>query len=479
MLEPPLPLQTSAADPKQPETALDAGTLKVLPWLVSIAFLMQMLDGTIVNTAIPMIARDLGESPLHLQAVVIAYMLTTAVLIPTSGWLADRFGTRRMFIVAVILFVLGSLFCALSPNLDLLIAARVIQGAGGALLVPVGRLTILKTYPRHDFVKVLSFITIPALIGPLAGPVLGGFLVEYADWQWIFLINLPLGLLGGLLALRYFPDLRYRRELGFDWLGFLLFGGAMICISLAMEGPGDLDMTNLAAGMLGLAGLVIMAIYWLRAGRVREPLFAPAIFRDRSFTVGILGNICSRLCNGAVPFLTPLLLQVGLGYSPFATGVLMLPLAAAAILGKMAINRCLEIFGYRNFLVLNTALVGLLAMSYAFIDKSTPVWAIIALFTVFGTINSLQFTAMNTLTLIDLPREHESDGNSLLSVVMQLATSLGVAFSAMLLRLYVPLHPEQKVSVLDAFHFAYVVVGITALAAAVIFVFTPKNAGRG
>ena len=476
----------SAPEASAPATALvknsgdiDGRTLAILPWLVSIAFLMQMLDGTIVTTAIPVIAKDLGESPLRLQAVIISYMLTTAVLIPASGWVADRFGTRRVFLAAIILFSLGSLFCALSSNLTALVASRALQGAGGALLVPVGRLTVLKSFPRAQMVRVLSFITIPALLGPLGGPVLGGFLVQYASWPWIFFINLPLGLLGGILSMRYFPDLRERRELGFDWLGFVLFGAAMVCLSLSLEGPGDMHMSAELASALGLAGVAGMAVYWLRARRVREPLFTPDIFRTRSFSVGLIGNIFARLCNGALPFLTPLLLQVGLGYSPFVTGLLMLPLAAAGMLGKVLINRLLEVFGYRRFLLVNTLLLGLLAMSFAFIGAQTPVTAMVLLFTCLGVINSMQFTAMNTVTLIDLPQRHESDGNSLLSVVIQISTSFGVAVAAMLMRLHTPLATQAATHSLEAFQFAYIMVGASAALSALIFLFVPKDAGRG
>lgn len=461
-----------------PEKILDARTLAILPWLVSIAFLMQMLDATIVSTAIPAIATDLGESPLRMQALIISYLLTTAVLIPTSGWVADRFGTRRVFIAAIALFSLGSLFCALSPTLNTLIMSRVVQGAGGALLVPVGRLTILKSFPRGQLVRVLSFITIPALLGPLGGPVLGGFLVQYASWPWIFLINLPFGLLGGYLSLRCFPDLRGERELGLDWAGFALFGAAMICLSLAFEGPGDIGMPTQLALALVVVGIICMAIYWFRAGRINEPLFSPGLFRTRSFSVGIAGNICARLCNGALPFLTPLLLQVGLGLSPLTTGLLMLPLAAASMLSKFFINRVLEVAGYRRFLIGNTVILGFLMLLFYFIEKDTSLWAIAALFTVLGTVNSMQFTAMNTLTLIDLPEKYESDGNGLLSVVMQISTSFGVAFGAMLLRLYTPPRSEAALHPLDVFHFAYLVVGVSAVLASLIFAFTPKNAGR-
>ncbi len=281
----------------------DARTLAILPWLVSIAFLMQMLDSTIVTTAIPVIAKDLGESPLHLQAIVICYLLTAAVLIPASGWLADRFGTRRVFILAIFLFTLGSLFCALAPNLKILVAARVLQGAGGALMVPVGRLAVLKSFPRGEIVKVLSFISIPAMLGPLGGPVLGGFLVQYTSWPWIFLINLPFGILGAVLSLRYFPDLRDKPELGFDWWGFALFGAGMICLSLALEGPGDMGMGNSTALALAVAGFLGMFVFWRRAGRVREPLFSPGMFRTRSFSVGLAETSAPGCATGPCRFL--------------------------------------------------------------------------------------------------------------------------------------------------------------------------------
>ena len=233
------------------------------------------------------------------------------------------------------------------------------------------------------------------------------------------------------------------------------------------------------ASALGLAGVAGMAVYWLRARRVREPLFTPDIFRTRSFSVGLIGNIFARLCNGALPFLTPLLLQVGLGYSPFVTGLLMLPLAAAGMLGKVLINRLLEVFGYRRFLLVNTLLLGLLAMSFAFIGAQTSVAAMVLLFTCLGVINSMQFTAMNTVTLIDLPQRHESDGNSLLSVVIQISTSFGVAVAAMLMRLHTPLATQAATHSLEAFQFAYIMVGASAALSALIFLFVPKDAGRG
>ena len=218
---------------------LDATTKRLLPWVVAIAFFMQTLDGTILNTALPTMAKDFGESPLRMQSIVIAYLLTVALFIPASGWLADRFGTRRVFIAAIVLFSLGSLLCALSPSLPWLTAARVVQGIGGALLLPVGRLTILRAFPRSELLKVLAFVTIPGLIGPLVGPPLGGWLVEVATWHWVFLINLPVGLLGVFAAVRYMPDLRGAVSQKFDWPGFVLFSLGLVAVTLGLQGLGE------------------------------------------------------------------------------------------------------------------------------------------------------------------------------------------------------------------------------------------------
>lgn len=316
-----------------------------LPWLVAVAFFMQALDGTILNTALPSMASSLNENPLRMQAVVIAYLLTVALLIPASGWIADRFGTRRVFLGAVLLFSLGSLLCALSPSLELLVGARIVQGVGGALMMPVGRLVILRVYPRQDLVRVLSFVTIPGLLGPLAGPTLGGWLVEYASWHWIFLINLPVGLLGCLVAMKLMPDLRSPVPSRFDSIGFLLFGGSMVLISIALEGLGELHLSHLRVVLLLIGGLVLLTAYWLRALRIDKPLFPPSLFKARTFAVGILGNLFARLGSGALPFLTPLLLQVGLGYPPSTAGMTMIPLALFAMVAKPMAKPLLDFFG--------------------------------------------------------------------------------------------------------------------------------------
>lgn len=459
-------------------TPLDPSTARLLPWIVAIAFFMQTLDGTILNTALPAMARDLAEDPLRMQSVVIAYMLTVALLIPASGWIADRFGTRRIFFGAIALFSLGSLLCALSTSLGMLIAARVIQGLGGALMMPVGRLVVLRAYPRSELVRIMSFITLPGLLGPLIGPTLGGWLVEVASWHWIFLINLPVGLLGCWAALRHMPDLRGPERSRFDSAGFLLFGAAMLLITVALEGLGQLHLPTLRVVLLLLGGMACLAAYWLRAGRIEQPLFAPSLFHTRSFAVGIIGNLFARLGSGALPFLTPLLLQLAMGYSPAQAGMSLIPLALAAMAVKPLAKPLIERIGYRNILTSNTLLLGALIASLALVDAGTSTLQLIVQLSLIGACNSLQFTAMNTVTLIDLDNRDASSGNSLLSVVVQLAMGLGVASAAALLSGF-----SQEFAgdgqVLQAFQATYLCVGLLSMLAAAIFLQLDPREGRG
>lgn len=356
---------------------LDAVTARWIPWVVAIAFFMQSLDGTILNTALPAMARDLAEDPLRMQGVIIAYMLTVALLIPASGWIADRFGTRKIFFSAILLFSLGSLLCALSTSLTQLIGSRVIQGLGGALMLPVGRLVVLRAYPRSELVRIMGFITIPGLLGPLIGPTMGGWMVQYLTWHWIFLINLPVGLVGCYAVWKFIPDLRGTERTRFDSLGFVLFGAAMILITIAMEGLGELHLPHLRVMLLLFGGMACLAAYWLRAGHIENPLFAPSLFKTRTFAVGILGNLFARLGSGALPFLVPLLLQVALGYSPSQAGMSMLPLAAAAMIAKWVARPLIEHLGYRIVLTGNTLALGIMLASMGLVSEQTPYWLLL------------------------------------------------------------------------------------------------------
>lgn len=446
---------------------------RALPWLVAVAFFMQTLDGTILNTALPSMALDLGESPLRMHSVVIAYMLTVALLIPASGWLSDHFGTRRVFLAAIVVFCSGSLLCALSSSLPALVASRIVQGMGGALLLPVGRLAILRVFSKGELVKVLAFVTIPGLIGPLIGPTLGGLLVEMASWHWVFFLNLPVGFAGLIAAAHYMPDLR--APVGrFDLGGFTLFSFGLVVASLALDAAGERSIAP-ALSLLGLAtGAASMAAYWLRASRVDAPLFSPRLFSIPTFTLGLAGNLFSRLGSGAMPFLTPLFLQVGLGYSPTRAGMSMIPTVLGAMLSKTVAATTIESFGHRSVLIVNTLLLGALIAAFGLIDSSSPSYWILIHLALFGLVNSLQFTAMNTLALGDLDQETASSGNSLLSVVMQLSMSLGVTAAGALLQVF---NQGQGLTpgVDTAFQTTFVCVGLLTSLATFIFFQLGKN----
>ncbi|MFM5509580.1 multidrug transporter subunit MdtD [Aeromonas rivipollensis] len=442
---------------------------KWLPWLTAVGFFMQTLDGTILNTALPSMAEALGESPLQMQSVIIAYMLTVALLIPASGWLADRFGTRRVYLAAILLFTLGSLACAAANTLPMLVAARVLQGVGGALLMPIGRLAVLRVYSKHELLRVMSFVTIPGLLGPLMGPALGGWLVEVASWHWVFLINLPVGVLGFIASWYFMPDLR-QHTARFDWQGFVLFSVGMVLVSVGLQGLGEHSISTGWALFALLFGLAAMASYWLYAATVAQPLFSLALFKTTTFAIGIWGNLFARLGSGAMPFLTPLFLQLGLGFSPSKAGMTMIPTVIGAMLTKTLVNKLIPRIGYRRILIGNTLALGVMIASFYFIDNQVPHWVLLVWLAVFGAINSLQFSAMNTLTLQDLSAEHASSGNGLLSVVMQLSMSLGVAIAASLLGLFSAGQPAQASERwLGGFHLTYLCIGLMSMLAALIF----------
>jgi len=440
---------------------------------VAVGFFMQTLDATIINTALPAMAASLGESPLRMQSVVVAYALTMAMLIPASGWIADRFGTRRIFFSAIVLFALGSVLCALSHSLGQLVAARVVQGLGGALLLPVGRLSLLRTVPRGEFLQAMSFVAIPGLIGPLLGPTLGGWLVQYASWHWIFLINVPVGLAGCIATLKYMPDLRGAALKRFDSVGYAMLAFGMVAISLALDGVGLRQggvMVVLIFGFASIAG------YWLRAARTPEPLFAPSLFRVPTLSIGLIGNLFSRLGSSCMPFLVPLLLQVSMGYSPVHAGLMMLPIALAGMAMKRFATPLITRHGYRKVLVVNTILVGCTMASFGLTAPGQPMALHVLQLLAFGAVNSLQFTAMNTITLKDMDGSTASSGNSLLSMVQMLAMSMGVAAAGAVLAGYNGVFgTDTPAHTLDAFQATFATMGLITIASALIFWHLPSE----
>ena len=461
-----LPRAVSSAAPPSSASA----NPRALLWLVAIGFFMQTLDSTIVNTALPAMARSLGESPLRMQAVVVSYALTMAVVIPSTGWLADRFGTQRIFLAAVGLFTLGSAACAAAGSLNQLTAARVLQGVGGAMLMPVGRLVVLRAFPKDRFLEAMSFVAIPGLVGPLIGPTLGGWLVEVATWHWIFLINLPVGVVGALAALRFMPNLRSADVGRFDLGGYLLLVAAMLAISLSLDGLGGLGWGHSLVVLLMVLGLAALAAYWLHALRSPAPLFSPALFTVQSYRVGVLGNLFARIGSGAMPYLIPLLMQLAMGYSPMQAGLLMLPVALAAMGAKRLVTHVITRHGYRSVLIANTLLLGSMIAGFALMTPEQPLWLRIVQMALFGAVNSTQFTAMNTVTLKDLAPARAASGNSLFSMVQMLGMSLGVTCAAALLKAFTEwLGLGSGAQALPAFRAAFLAIGVLTMASAAIF----------
>ncbi len=459
------------------EHPLDSQTAKVLPWIIAVAFFMQMLDGTALNTALPSMAVDMETTPVHMQSVVISYALTLAFMIPASGWIAEHFGAKRVFMGAMLLFTVSSLACGVSQSLPMIVLFRIVQGIGGALMVPVGRLIALKTYPRDQFVDILSFITMPSLVGPLIGPTLGGLMVEYLSWHWIFFINLPVGIIGLIATARYMPSLdKSDDQAPFDLSGFLLFGSFMLSITIGLEGIGEFHFPVSITTALLIAGLASILIYFLHARRKAAPIFSISLFQVRNFRIGILGNICARLGNGAMPFLTPLLLQMGLGYSPMQAGMMMIPMTVGAIAAKWVVTRLVHRFGFKPVLVINTMMLGVMIAVYSLITPEMDYWVMLGIFTVFGLVNSTQFTAMNTVTLVDLSQQQASSGNSMFAAVQQLSMGMGVAVAASILDWFMkPSSQQAGAVILDALSSTYICLGTIAFISTILFVQLGKS----
>jgi EmrB/QacA subfamily drug resistance transporter len=432
------------------------------------AFFMQSLDTTILNTALPAMAADLHRSPLAMQSAIISYALTVALLIPISGWLADRFGTRRIFILSVALFSFGSLLCALSTTLPMLVTMRVLQGIGGAMMMPVARLVLLKMYARAEFLAVMSLVSMPGLIGPVLGPLLGGWLVTVASWHWIFLINLPVGLVGIALALRIMPDLR-SPHVRFDWSGFSLFGVGLVLLSLGLDllGEPSIGMLSVLGSMS--VGILLLAVYVRHARLASSPLFDLRLLRIRTFGIGFLGNIVSRLGTGGIALLLPLMLQVSFGYSAAVSGWMLAPVALAALAVKPLITTLIPRLGYRRILLATGLITALAVLLFTFCNADTPLPWILPALILFGAVNSMQLTAMNTLTLCDLPPHYTSMGNSLYSVAQQLSVSFGIAVAATSLQLFRPAHVASGPGLTPAFHHTFMLLAIETLLSCVIF----------
>ncbi len=457
--------------------SFDSGK-RLLPWLVAMAFFMESLDTTILNTAVPAIAQALKVVPLSMKSVLASYTLSLAVFIPISGWVADRFGTRRVFASAIGLFTLGSFLCGISSNIHVLVACRILQGCGGAMMVPVGRLTLVRTFAKSELIRTMTFVAIPGLVGPMLGPFIGGLIVGYFHWRVIFFVNIPIGLLGLYLVYRYLPDYREERTSPLDIIGLILFGSGVALLSYVLEVFGEHTLSG--GEILGLLAisLTLLAGYGIHAAHAAFPLLRLMLLRIRTFRAAVVGGFVTRIGIGGIPFLFPLLYQVGLGFSPIQSGLLMMPQALAAMSLKPTMPRILARFGYRCVLISNTVILGLLIMLFATIRTGTPVWLIVLQVFCFGFFASLQYTSMNTLVYADITEEQTSSASTIASTMQQMSISFGVASASLATAFFIPdrfrTDPPQMI---HGIHQAFFVLGGLTILSATVFQELKSNDG--
>jgi EmrB/QacA subfamily drug resistance transporter len=452
-----------------PQPPLAASSKRLLPWLVAVALFMESLDTTILNTAVPVIAAAIHVAPLSMKSVLASYTLSLAVFIPISGWMADRFGTRRVFASAIGIFTLGSFLCGISSNIHVLVACRILQGCGGSMMVPVGRLTLVRTFAKSELVRAMSFVSIPALIAPMLGPIAGGLIVGYLHWRLIFFVNIPIGLAGLYMVYRHLPD--YREDTNpLDVAGLILFGSGVALLSYVLEVFGEHTLN--AREILGLLGVsvALLAGYGFHATRTAYPVLRLTLFRIRTFRAAVTGSFVTRLGIGGIPFLFPLLYQIGLGFTPIQSGLLMMPQAVASMSLKPAMPRILARFGYRAALVSNTLLMGLQILLFATIGKGTPVWLIVIEVFFFGFFTSLQYTSMNTLVYADVNEKQASSASSIASTMQQMAVSFGVAWASLVTAFFVPdRHTSSAPQFVHGIHRAFFVLGGMTILSTIVF----------
>ncbi len=449
----------------------------LLPIVVASALFMENMDAAVIATSLPAIARDLGHDPVVLKLALTSYLLSLAVFIPVSGWCADRFGARPVFQGAITIFVLASLACASANSLEHLIFARAFQGIGGAMMVPVGRLIVLRSVPKSGMVDALAYLSIPALMAPLVGPPIGGFVTTYFDWRWIFWINVPIGLLGLLLAQRYMPSIKSDTVRRMDWMGFGLAGpGVAALISGLTLAGSDVIAAEIAYGLM-ISGLILCCLYVRHAGRVEDPILNLKLLSLPTFHNSIVGGGLFRLGIGAIPFLLPLMLQVGFGLTPFQSGMITFAGAFGALLMKIAARPILRRFGFRQVLTFNALICSALLTLYALFTPVTPHIVIAFVLVVASFFRSLQFTCLNAIAFSDVSEKAMSGATSLVGVAQQLFLSTGVAMAAFTLETLRASRGGDQLTPADFSYAFLIVAGLTAVAA-IMHYRLPRDAGQ-
>ena len=452
-----------------------SGRTRLTALIVACALFMQNLDSTVIATALPTMAKAFGADPVHMNVALTAYLLSVAVFIPASGWVADRFGSRSVFRAAIVVFTIGSVLCGRADNLGFLIAARILQGAGGAMMVPVGRLVLLRTTPRHEMVAAMAWLSMPALLGPVLGPPVGGFIVTYTSWRWIFDINVPIGVVGVVAVSLFIEEVREPPPGRFDGIGLLLSGSGLAGLMFGMETLGRGVVAPWVGAAIAGIGALGIGLYLLHARAHPAPLLDLSLLRLPCFRVALAAMMLFRTGIGAIPFLLPLMLQVGFGDSAARSGLITFASSAGALVMKPATQAALRRFGFRDTLVWNGVLSGVLVGACAMFRPTWPAAAIYAVLLVGGLFRSLQFTAYNTLAYGDVPRAKMSAATSLYTAAQQLAATIGISLGA--LALEVAMGFARRAPSVGDFSIAFVAVAALTLAAAPLAVRLPRDAG--
>ena len=457
----------------------EASVKRYLPWVVACALFMEQLDSTIINTAVPAMAASLHVAPLSLKAVVTSYILSLAVCIPISGWMADRFGTRPVFSVAVAIFNLASVLCGLATNLPMLVAARIVQGIGAAMMMPVGRLCIIRTFAKSELLMAMNFVIIPALIGPLLGPTVGGLIVHWLPWRVIFFVNIPVGLVAQWLIHRHMPNYRGDKPRPLDVVGFVLFGCGIALLSWLLEVFGEHTIDPTSAAVLFLVALSLLGAYGWHARHSRHPLLRLALFRVRTFRVSVVGGFITRLGLGGMPFLLPLLYQLGIGLPAWQSGLLMMPATAAAMGMKMISAPILRRFGYRRVLTVNTLMIGITISLFATVTPATPIPLIVLFGLTQGFFNSLQFSSMNTMAYADIRDQDSSMASTLASSLQQLSMSFGLACGSIIAAIYLGDRVQSsQPAIMTALHHTFLTLGGLTVLSSLVFRTLHPNDGE-
>jgi len=450
---------------------------RLIPLIVATALFMENMDSTVIATSLPAIAADIGTSPLTLKLAITSYLLSLAVFIPASGWTADRFGARAVFSIAIAVFLVGSIGCALSSSVTNFVIARIVQGIGGAMMTPVGRLVLLRSIDKSALVNAMAWVTVPALVGPVIGPPLGGFITTYLSWHWIFLINIPIGLLGIFMALRYIDPIRSVDPERFDLYGLVLAGIGLggIAFGLSVAGLNLLPWPIVIA--LVAIGSISMTLYVIHARRTASPVLDFSLLRLPTMRASIIGGFLFRLGIGSLPFLLPLLMQVGFGLSPLRSGLVTFASAVGAMGMKTLAARIIRTFGFRNIMTINAIVSSVFLAACALFTISTPLLLIMILLVVGGFFRSLQFTAINTVAYAEVDLAKMSRATTLVSVNQQLAVSAGVAVGAFSVETTMLVHHVSDPSAAD-FAPAFIVVSIISAISAYFFYQMPVDAGH-